>query len=156
MSVAQKLRSACEHADVEYETITHERTGCSQESAHAAHVPGRQLAKGVLLKDERGPVLAVLPACQHVDTDRLNDLMDRHLTMMSEKEFTDIFDDCSPGAIPITGHAYNLLTVTDLSLFYQQDIWMEAGDHLNLVHVSGTDFARLMQHTSRAKITSSA
>jgi hypothetical protein len=41
--------------------------------------------------------------------------------------------------------AYGLDVVVDDSLSRQQDLYLEGGDHAHLVHISGTDFRKLME-----------
>ena len=49
-----------------YDVIAHEPTMSSMRTAQACHVPGDCLAKGVLLRDDTGYMLAVLPATHYV------------------------------------------------------------------------------------------
>ena len=47
---------------VTYDVIAHEPTMSSMRTAQACHIPGDCLAKGVVLRDATGYMLAVLPA----------------------------------------------------------------------------------------------
>ena len=57
-----------------------------------------------------------------------------------------MFTDCEPGAIPSIGSAYGVNTVIDEMLGQQTDIYFEAGDHRELVHVNGVQFAAIGAH----------
>ena len=55
-----------------------------------------------------------------------------------------MFADCEVGALPAMGPAYGLETVVDDVLSEQPDIYFEAGDHEQLIHVSAETFHILM------------
>jgi hypothetical protein len=55
--------------------------------------------------------------------------------------------------VPALGAAYGLKVVVDDSLAQLSDIYFEAGDHSNLVHVSGTSFQKLMANARHGKFT---
>ena len=64
---------------------------------------------------------------------------------MKEKELEDVFYDCETGAVPPLGPDYRVPTVLDRRLTLESDIYFEAGDHVDLVHVSATSFLKLMR-----------
>jgi len=145
MSIAKTLKRYLKHSGIAYETIKHPFAGSSQETAEAAHVPGQRLAKGVLLCDGSGYLMAVLPSPLHVDVDMLNELLERELDLVEEDDAARIFSDCDPGAIPPVGPAYHLDVVLDSQLCDEPDIYFEAGDHVELIRVGGTDFQTLLK-----------
>jgi Ala-tRNA(Pro) deacylase len=59
---------------IAFEMVSHRDTYDSQHLAEAMHVPGRHVAKTVLLRADRGfaYVVAVLPATKLVDLQRLS------------------------------------------------------------------------------------
>ena len=62
MTIAASVQNYLSREGVQYEMITHEHTRDSNHSAQAAHIPGHQLAKCVMLEDSHGYLMAVLPA----------------------------------------------------------------------------------------------
>ncbi len=153
MSIASTVQDACVREGCSYEVVRHPHTTHSQQTAQSAHVSGDCLAKGVVVSDDRGPVLAVIPASHHLDLAKLNEMLGRNLELVPEPELADIFGDCSYGAVPPTGTAYNMLTVTDTSLLMKEEIWFEAGDHESLLHMSGEAFQRLMRNAGSGPIS---
>lgn len=153
MTIAASVRHYLGYQGVRYDVITHERTPDSNRSAHAAHVPGDQLAKCVMLKDSTGYLMAVLPATHRVDLGALRRQLDRKLGLATDRELADLFQDCEPGALPPLGEAYGIETIVDESLIGSPDIYFEAGDRVTLVHVTGKDFLLLMAHTPRGGIS---
>jgi Ala-tRNA(Pro) deacylase len=106
-----------------------------------------------MLEDSEGYVMAVLPATHKVDLGAVHRQLNRTLGLATDRELTDLFKDCEPGAIPPLGRTYGVETILDESLDGLQDIYFEAGDHITLVHVTGRDFLRLMADAPRAKIS---
>lgn len=148
MTISLRLLEYLEWKGVDYELLHHAFVTGSLRTAAKAHVPGRQFAKPVVLKDERGYLVAVVPASHKLDLDELNRSLNRKLRMATEKEIADLFDDCSRGAIPPIAEAYGYDAAVDESLEASPDVYFEAGDHAELVHVTGDDF-RYMMHGAR-------
>jgi Ala-tRNA(Pro) deacylase len=65
------------------------------------------------------------------------------IDMASEHEVNRLFTDCSRVAVPAAGACYGLDVVVDDSIQTQPEIYMEAGDHETLLHLSYREFARL-------------
>ena len=145
MTIAKRLKQHLDEAGVKYATVAHPRTTSAMETAEAAHVPGDSVAKAVVIHQEEGYVLAVVPSSHRIDLSTLQEVLDRRIGLASELEIDQLFDDCDSGAVPPVGAAYGLPMVLDNSLAGRSEIWFEGGDHRTLVQVSGPDFDRLMQ-----------
>jgi len=156
MAVAVHLKNYLASQGVAYEVVTHPRASHMMGAAHKAHVPSESVAKGVLLEDGNGYVLAVVPATHHVDLGQLHRWLNRPLGLATEPELARLFEDCELGAIPPVGAAYGLETIFDDSLGERPDVYLEAGDHRTLIHVKGEDFVRLMAGTKHARISKPA
>ncbi len=144
MAMATRLKWYLDSHGIEYEVLHHPHTSSSLETAHAAQVPSGRLAKGVLLEDERGYVLAIIPASCRLQMQALEQALGRHLKLASESEIAELFDG-EVGAIPPVGAAYNIPTAIDDSLLRLPDLYFEAGDHEDLVHLSGSAFGSLLE-----------
>jgi Ala-tRNA(Pro) deacylase len=153
MSVPATVTSYLDSQGVQYELIAHEYTSDSMNTARSAHVPGNQLAKCVLLEDRDGYLMAVIPATHRIDLQAVRRRFDRSLCLATEPELPNIFRDCEPGAIPPLGGAYGIEAIVDESLIGLDDIYFEAGDHRDVVHVSGDDFIRLMAEIPRGQFS---
>jgi Ala-tRNA(Pro) deacylase len=66
MAIALTLQKYLDAKNVRYDLMRHEPTSSSMETAEVCHVSGDCIAKGVLLRDETGYALAVLPASHHI------------------------------------------------------------------------------------------
>ena len=153
MTIAASVQNYLSREGVQYEMITHEHTRDSNHSAQAAHIPGDQLAKCVMLEDSQGYLMAVLPATHKVDLGAVHRQLNRKFGLATDRELTELFKDCEPGAIPPLGQAYGIETILDESLIGTPDIYFEAGDHVALVHLTGKDFLRLMANAPRGEIS---
>jgi Ala-tRNA(Pro) deacylase len=144
MAIAQTLMNYLKERGVNYSTIEHAHTSTAVGSARAAHVPAHQVAKAVVLRDNSGYVLSVLPANRSLEIDWVNDELKRELQLAREKDFKKLFEDCEPGAVPAIGSAYGIKVIWDDDLQYTSDIYIEAGDHEHLICLERRDFKKLM------------
>ena len=152
MSIAKRLKWYLGARNVEYAVLSHEPTRSSLDSAKAAHIPSGRLAKCVLLEDERGYLLAIVPASRRIDLDAIEKQLHRHLELASEAELRLLFPDCELGAIPPAGAAYNIPTLIDDALSKMPDVFLEAGDHEQLIHMSGSAFRHLLLNSPHGHI----
>lgn len=144
MATAMRIEDFLRQSGVEYEIVRHPRTDSSLETAEVAHVSGDNLAKCVLTEDYRGYLMVVVPANHQVAFDLLDQELNRRLELASEDEIEEIFSDCELGAIPPIGNPYGVEVVLDDNLADREDIYFEAGDHSELIHMRGEDFRDLM------------
>lgn len=153
MSIARRLKWYLDSNGISYECIHHARTVTSLASAREARVPAEGLAKCVLLEDERGYVLAILPASRKLDFRKIARQFHRHLELAGEDELHRVFGDCEVGAVPALGKPYNVPTLLDDELLALPDLFFEAGDHEDLVHLSGLAFRALLDQTQHGAIS---
>ncbi len=151
MAMAKTIKQYLDAHGVKYDLLTHQHTSSSMHTAQAAHIPGNQLAKSVVLKDSKGYLLAVLPATYHLDIRRLNEWLERNLDMVPEDDLPGLFTDCEPGAVPPIGSAYGMDTVLDEELARQSDIYFEAGNHRELIHVDAEQFSYIEGRARRGR-----
>ena len=95
-----------------------------------------------------------MPASRRVELQSLERQFGRRLVLASEREVQDVFSDCSKGAIPAVGQAYGLDVVWDDCLASCPDVYFEAGDHTDLVRMSGKEFTFLMGRRPHGTISS--
>jgi Ala-tRNA(Pro) deacylase len=152
MGMATRLKRYLDTSGVCYEIVHHPRTSTSLGSARAARIPGGRVAKGIVLEDERGYLLALLPASCRLDLKGVRRRLGRHLQLASETELELLFGDCEAGAVPAIGRAYGLPALVDDSLLRMPDLYFEAGDHRDLVHLSGVAFRALLRGSEHGSI----
>ncbi len=153
MGVAFTLQQYLDGQGIEYDVMTHKETDSSSGTADASHVSADCLAKGVVVKRKKGYLLVVLPASRRLNLKELSDWLKQPVDLATEEEFSGLFHDCNTGAVPPVGAAYGLRAVVDESLEGHEDVYFEGGDHHTLVHLSGTEFHRLMQKTPHERFS---
>lgn len=144
MAIAMTLKSYLDGHGVQYDTVEHPYTESAMDSAKSAHVPAHQLAKAVVLEDDTGYIVSVLPSNNHLNLAWVNEELQRDLKLATEPELKKLFQDCETGAVPALSNAYGLQVIWDDQLKYASDIYIEAGDHEHLIHLKGEDFKELM------------
>lgn len=144
MGIAKRLEAYLEASGLPYEVRPHPRSVHAAQTARRSRIPLEQLAKPVLLADEYGYVLALLPAARRVDVERLGTQLHRDLDLASEAEIDALFPDCEPGALPPLGGPWEIPTVYDDALVGLRDVYFEAGGHADLVHMRGADYLELL------------
>jgi Ala-tRNA(Pro) deacylase len=132
---------------VPFERLTHPTAYTAGSVAQALHVPGREMAKTVLLRTTRGYALAVLPATHRVDLDCLQrDLGEtQQVEMASEDEMDQLFPDCERGAMTPFGSLYKIPTVVDEELTRDDSIVFEAQCHDEAIRMKYRDYES-MEH----------
>ena len=137
----RKLKEFLETHNIKYVTISHSQAFTAQEIAATAHVPGRQLAKTVMVKIDGTMAMAVLPASHRVDFDQLKKATGaKRVELATEQEFKDLFPECEIGAMPPFGNLYGMQVFVAESLAEAEDIAFNAGSHTELIRISYKDF----------------
>jgi Ala-tRNA(Pro) deacylase len=145
MAIATTLKSYLDKRGVEYDTVEHTHTDTAMDSAKSAHVPPYQMAKAVVLEDEDGYIVSVLPSNNRLNLAWVSEELNRDLKLATEPELRKLFTDCETGAIPALSDAYGLKVIWDDQLKHASDVYIEAGDHEHLIHLRGDDFKQLME-----------
>jgi Ala-tRNA(Pro) deacylase len=143
MTIAPTLHKYLAAENIQYDEIPHVLTMTSARTAEACHISGDRLAKAVVLRRDGGYMLAVVPASHHLKLADLKSRLGENLEMANEAEIDRLFADCARGAVPAVGRCYGLDLIVDESIDAQPDIYIEAGDHETLLHLSHAQFARL-------------
>lgn len=144
----KKLKEFLDTHDVKYVTISHSPAYTAQEIAASAHIPGKELAKTVVVKLDERPVLVVLPASYQVDLDLLRLATGaRTVELATEYEMLEEFPDCDVGAMPPFGNLFGVEVYVADSLAEDEKIAFNAGSFTELVQLPYRDFARLVEPT---------
>jgi len=69
----KKLKQYLDENKIKYLSISHSSAYTAQEIAATAHVPGKELAKTVIIKIDGKMAMAILPASYKVDFELLKD-----------------------------------------------------------------------------------
>jgi len=150
---------------VPFETIVHPPTFTASKRARFLHVPGKHLAKCVLLEVvgptcRVGPVadgtyiaevlpgrqdllLAILPATHHVDLRMVADNVGGPVSLARGEEIPEVFRDCEWGGLVPFGSLYGLPSLLDDSFDPEAFLVFEAHLHAVAIRMRCRDFERL-------------
>lgn len=142
----EKLREFLDSHHVKYVLIDHSQAYTAQEIAASASIPGRELAKTVMVKVDGEMGMAVLPASYKVDIVSLQVALGvESVDLADEKEFGPLFPDCDLGAMPPFGNLYGIKVYVAESLSQDAEIAFNACSHTQLIRMSYADFEKLVQ-----------
>ncbi len=148
-----RLKNFLDDQHIKYVTIQHSKAFTAQEVAASAHIPGKELAKTVIVIIDGEIAMAVLPASYRINLGRLKTASGaRQVQLASEEDFKDLFPECETGAMPPFGNIYNMDVYVEESLVDDEEIAFNAGSHTELIKLSYQDFERLV-HPKIAKFT---
>jgi len=143
-----RLENYLRENQVPFEEQHHPRAVTSQEVAASEHVPGRMLAKTVMVLADGEMVMLALPVPYQVDLEKATAALGvDEVPLAEEEEFEDTFSDCEVGAMPPFGNLYGVPIYVEKTLAEDETIVFRSGTHTETMSVSYSDFERLMEPT---------
>ena len=143
-----RLREFLDKEHVKYVSIDHSPAFTAQEIAAAAHIPGKELAKTVIVKVDGELAMVVLPASEHVRMQNLRQTLGaQQVELADEDEFKKAFPDCETGAMPPFGNLYGMNVFVSQVLREDEEIAFNAGSHSELIRLPYADYERLVHPT---------
>ena len=148
MGVLTRLKDYLDENKIKYVKISHSRAYTAQEVAASVHIPGKELAKTVVVKVGDGFAMVVLPASRKINFDRLKTVVgNNEVSLAAEKEFKGLFPDCEVGAMPPFGNLYKQPVYVASALAEDKEIAFNAGTHTDIIKISYSDFENLVKPT---------
>jgi Ala-tRNA(Pro) deacylase len=144
--IAKKLKDFLDERKIKYVTIAHSPAYTAHEVAQSAHVPGRCMAKTVMVMLDGAPAMAVLPANHRVLLDDLREITESEdVQLAQEDEFRKLFPDCEAGAMPPFGNLYDMSVYVSPDLADEDEIAFNAGSHTEIIKMMYPDFEQLVK-----------
>jgi Ala-tRNA(Pro) deacylase len=141
-----QLKDFLDRHQTKYVTISHSLAYTAQGVAALTHIPGKELAKTVIVKLDGKLAMAVVPASLRVDLALLKVAAGANTAELAgEEEFRDKFPGCETGAMPPFGNLYDMAVFADQHLAQDKEIAFNAGSHRELVRLAWEDFAELVK-----------
>jgi Ala-tRNA(Pro) deacylase len=142
----KRLKQFLDSHKIKYVTISHSPAITAQEIAASAHIPGKELAKTVMVKVDGRMAMAVLPASYRVDFGLLQEISGAEkVELADEREFKDMFPECEVGAMPPFGNLYEMDVFVSEALAEDEEIAFNAGTHTELIRLAYKDFEELVK-----------
>ena len=143
------LKRMVEYLDrnsVKYVLTTHSPAYTATEIAQIAHVPGKEVAKTVMINVDGKMCMAVLSSSHMVDFGLLQKaLRATDVELAFETDFKELFPECELGAMPPFGNLFGLDVIVDRRLTESHEIVFNAGNHRELLRMAYADFERLVK-----------
>ena len=144
----KKLKEFLDSNGIEYVTISHSKAFTASRIAASAHIPGKELAKTVMIVVDGKMSMAVLPANYRVDFNLLKEAVKaKKIELASEMEFKYSFPNCEVGAMPPFGNLWDMKVYVAESLTEDEEIAFNAGSHTELIKLAYKDFEGLAKPT---------
>ena len=141
-----KLRAFLDEHHVKYVTIRHSRAFTAQEVADSAHIPGKEVAKTVIVRMDGRLAMVVLPAPEMISLDGLRAATGAStVELASEKEFSSLFPNCEVGAMPPFGNLWNMDVYCARSLSEDRTIAFSAGNHHEVIQLPFETYRQLVE-----------
>ena len=141
----KSLKKFLDDNRVKYVCIAHSPAYTAQEVAQSAHVPGREMAKTVMVELDKQMAMAVLPANRKIVLQDLREVTGSdEVKFASEEEFRQRFPECETGAMPPFGNLYGMDVYVAEALTENDEIAFNAGSHTELIRLPFRDFERLV------------
>jgi Ala-tRNA(Pro) deacylase len=142
----RKLAKFLDENKVRYVRISHSPAYTAQEIAASAHIPGREVAKTVMVKIDGEMQMVVLPASYQIDMEQLKRAVGAHeVELANEDEFRGLFPECELGAMPPFGNLFGMRVFVTEELTEDDEIAFNAGSHTELLRMNYKDFSRLVE-----------
>lgn len=145
MEFATTVSNALKEAGVQYKVIQYTWANSLEQAAKSAGIAPEHIARAVLLHDEQGILMVVLPLSGMIDFRALSELTLRNLSPITHLPLNRLFTDCDDGSVPPLGPRYQIPTIIDESLMLVPEVFFEPGRKGCLVGVSNQYFRQLMR-----------
>ncbi len=140
-----RLKQYLDDERVPYVVLSHSAAYTAQEVAAAAHIPGKDLAKTVIVKLDGELAMAVVPASERVSLRALAwGANVETIELATEEEFADRFPACELGAMPPFGQLWGMPVFVSESLAEDEHISFESGLHTEVISLSFDWYRRLV------------
>lgn len=142
---AKKLKEYLDSKNVNYVSIYHAAASTSQRIAATSHIPGKELAKTVMLKVDGKMAMAVLPSSSNINFESFKRAAKADkVELASELAFINLFPDCEVGAMPPFGNLYGMDVYVADTLKDDEEIAFNAGTHTELIRMAYEDFVKVV------------
>lgn len=146
MQCKERLESYLNEQHVPFQVQQHAIAYTAQDVAASEHIPGKLVAKVVIVFADNNMVMLALPAPYRVDFARVGESLGaREVRLADEAELKAAFPDCEVGAMPPFGNLYSLPLYVDRRLAEDETIVFPVGTHTETARLAFADFERLVQ-----------
>ena len=145
MTFSDSLNQYLQNHHIHFDCTHHRLAFTAQEVAQTVHVPGKEVAKTILVFADGQPFLAVLPAHHKINVSNLRDALHVvSLRLAHEDELSQLFPSIEVGAMPPIGPMLNLPVIVAETLTLDEKITFNAGTHTDVITMPYKEFEELV------------
>lgn len=142
-SVFDRIKELLDENHAPYQIKEHAPTRTSEESALHRGEPLKIGAKAMVLKTDKGFMMAVLPADKKIDSSAVKGLFTtKNLRFASKEELVEL-TGLVPGAIPPFGMLFNIPMIVDEALLEEEWMAFNAGSLEKSIKMKIKDYIRI-------------
>lgn len=141
-----KLYEMLDKKGIAYKVYPHAEVHDAQHLAEALRVPGRNVAKTVMLYVNHGYacVLVVLPATEQVDLELVSKCLGgAEVRLATQAELAARCPECEYGVLPPFGSCFGMKTIVDQSLAQHEDLFFQGCSRQEAVRLNYSDYCNL-------------
>jgi Ala-tRNA(Pro) deacylase len=148
MQCKERLENYFREQQIPFQVQQHSVAFTAQDVAAREHIPGKLVAKVVIVFADNLMVMLVLPAPYRVDFSQVGQTLEaREVRLAEEGELSAAFPDCEVGAMPPFGNLYHLPMYVEKRLAEDETIVFPVGTHTETMRLTYADFERLVNPT---------
>ena len=145
MQCKERLEVYLREHQVPYMLQHHAQAFTAQKIAESEHIPGKMVAKTVIVLADNQLIALVLPASYQVDLNKVQvKLGARDIRLAHEAEFANIFPDCEVGTMPPFGNLYGIAVYVEKRLTEEETMVFPVGTYTDTMSLKSADFERLV------------
>ena len=143
---SKMLVDLLDQAQIAYELIPHPRTDTAAGEADALHVDPSQVAKTIVLSTPNGFVRAVLPASEHLDLQKVRELLGtKDVELATEEMLAGAYPQFELGAVPPFAGAFGDKVLVDTKICESESVLLDAGTHEQSLRLKTADLVALSE-----------
>lgn len=155
MKIPVKLISFLKNNKIKYEPVSHRTVYTAYDKAATLKVKPNIIGKTLVLKTDRGLVVALIPGNKNLDKNKFKKAAKaKKIDFISETVMKNKFKGFKMGAVPPFGGLWNLQMFMDRGLLKEKNIFLNAGVYEVSLKLSPKVFERIdviLANFSKAK-----
>lgn len=138
-----------------YEVIEHEETRSLEQVAKLCAIPRAELLRTVVLSEDHGVLMAILPCDRLLDFFVLCKTLNRRLMPAQSETLELIFKECEPNSYPPLPDYFAMDAILDKSILSLEYVYFEPGNHHSLIKMKKQDFLSLLHNSWQGDFSAS-
>ena len=145
MQCRERLEAYLREHQVPFQVQHHAQAFSAQKIAESEHIPGKMVAKTVIIFADSKMISLVLPASYRVDLNKVQAALgSKEIRLAHEVEFTATFPDCEVGTMPPFSNLYGIPVYMEQSLTGLETMVFPVGTYTDTMSLKYADFERLV------------